>query len=141
MEAQVLEPVESPVAKEAPEDSAKETSEQKKKKQPSNASSTITSTTMAVEYAKPTRTVLMSQYLTSIRMQLTRGVFLVLAALTKAGHLTTSPPHVASHGLNDLETLAHRFRAFRLLSSPEALTFENFKSRLDCDGLDVSIGQ
>ncbi|KAG0204115.1 hypothetical protein BGX33_008698 [Mortierella sp. NVP41] len=137
-ESEVLKPHEPLAIKGSAEDSVKETSEQKKKKKkkkPSTASATSAET--VVEYARPTRTTLMSQYLTSIRMQLTRGVFLVLASLTKAGHLTTTPTHIASHGLNDLETLfAHRFRAFRLLSSPEALTYENFLSRLDCDGLD-----
>ncbi|KAF9153272.1 hypothetical protein BG015_003744 [Linnemannia schmuckeri] len=149
IESEILEP--EPVEpatlanKETPEESGiKETSDQKKKKKkkkkPSTSSSSTTTTTTTekvVEYARPKKTVLMWQFLTSVKMQLTRGVFLILAALTKAGHLTTTPPHTASHGLNDLETLfAHRFRAFRLLSSPEALTFESFLSRLDCDGLD-----
>ncbi|KAF9904521.1 hypothetical protein EC991_002629 [Linnemannia zychae] len=147
VEAEVLEPeqpTEPVVTKETLDDGPKETSEQKKKKKkkkkPSTGSAAIpaaASTEKALEYAKPSKNLLMWQYLTSVKMQLTRGVFLVLAALTKAGHLTTTPPHIASHGLNDLETLfAHRFRAFRLLSSPEALTYENFLSRLDCDGLD-----
>ncbi|KAF8947461.1 hypothetical protein BGZ47_009087 [Haplosporangium gracile] len=149
IESEVLEPepVEpsTPTIKETPEESSiKETSDQKKKKKkkkkPNTGSSlttTATTTGKVVEYARPKKTVLMWQFLTSVKMQLTRGVFLILAALTKAGHLTTTPPHTASHGLNDLETLfAHRFRAFRLLSSPEALTFEAFLNRLDCDGLD-----
>ncbi|KAG0373484.1 hypothetical protein BGX24_011639 [Mortierella sp. AD032] len=145
VETEVLEPeqpVEPEATKETFEEVAKGTLEQKKKKKkkkkPSTGSaSTTVSTEKVVEYAKPSKNLLMSQYLTSVKMQLTRGVFLVLAALTKVGHLTTTPPHIASHGLNDLETLfVHRFRAFRLLSSPEALTFENFMSRLDCDGLD-----
>lgn len=147
IEPEPVEPIEPTPTKEAHEESGiKETSEQKKKKKkkkkPSASSTTTTTpatTEKAIEYARPKKTVLMWQFLTSVKMQLTRGVFLVLASLTKAGHLTTTPPHIASHGLNDLETLfAHRFRAFRLLSSPEALTFENFLSRLDCDGLDVS---
>ncbi|OAQ28156.1 Mak10-domain-containing protein [Linnemannia elongata AG-77] len=141
LEPETVEPIEPSPTKEAHEESGiKESSEQKKKKKKKkkpSASSTTSTTEKVIEYAKPKKTVLMWQFLTSVKMQLTRGVFLVLASLTKAGHLTTSPPHIASHGLNDLETLfAHRFRAFRLLSSPEALTFENFLSRLDCDGLD-----
>ncbi|KAF9127661.1 hypothetical protein BGW39_005697 [Mortierella sp. 14UC] len=147
VEAEVLEPeqpVQAAVAKETSEEGPKESSEQKKKKKKkkkpstgSTATTTAAGIEKAVEYAKPSKNLLMWQYLTSVKMQLTRGVFLVLAALTKAGHLTTNPPHITSHGLNDLETLfAHRFRAFRLLSSPEALTYENFLSRLDCDGLD-----
>lgn len=145
IESEVLEPesVDPPPTKETSEEGgAKEPSElkkkKKKKKKPSNASTAVSTTEKVIEYAKPTRTVLMWQFLTSVKMQLTRGVFLVLASLTKAGHLTTTPPHIASHGLNDLEMLfAHRFKAFRLLSSPEALTFDSFLSRLDCDGLDV----
>lgn len=145
IESEVLvpEPVDTPPTKEPSEEGgAKEPSElkkkKKKKKKSSNASSAVSTTEKVVEYGKPTRTVLMWQFLTSVKMQLTRGVFLVLASLTKVGHLTTTPPHIASHGLNDLETLfAHRFKAFRLLSSPEALTFDNFLSRLECDGLDV----
>ncbi|KAG0293980.1 hypothetical protein BGZ96_001964 [Linnemannia gamsii] len=144
IESEVLEPepVDPPLAKETSEESsAKEASElkkkKKKKKKPSNASSAVSTTEKVIEYAKPTRTILMWQFLTSVKMQLTRGVFLVLASLTKAGHLTTTPPHIASHGMNNLEMLfAHRFKAFRLLSSPEALPFDNFLSRLECDGLD-----
>ncbi|KAG0279164.1 hypothetical protein BGZ95_002078 [Linnemannia exigua] len=123
VEAEVLEPeqpIEPVTTKETLGEDAKGTLEQKKKKKkkkkPStgSASTTTAGTEKAVEYAKPSKNLLMWQYLTSVKMQLTRGVFLVLAALTKAGHLTTTPPHIASHGLNDLETLfAHRFRAFR----------------------------
>ncbi|KAF9915912.1 hypothetical protein FBU30_001645, partial [Linnemannia zychae] len=147
IEAEVIEPEPmepAPLAnKTQSHDGTKESSEQKKKKKKkkkpsaSSSSTTVANAEKAIEYAKPSPNLLMWQYLTSIKMQLTRGVFLVLAALTKTGHLTTTPPHIASHGLNDLETLfAHRFKAFRLLSSPEALNYENFLSRLDCDGLD-----
>ncbi|KAG9067615.1 hypothetical protein KI688_012400 [Linnemannia hyalina] len=146
IEPEPVVPIDPILTKETHEESGiKDTSEQKKKKKkkkkPSASATTATTTPTTagkvIEYAKPKKTLLMWQYLTSVKMQLTRGVFLVLASLTKAGHLTTTPPHIASHGLNDLETLfAHRFRAFRLLSSPEALTFENFLSRVDCDGLD-----
>jgi hypothetical protein len=148
IEAEILEPeqlVEPAATKETSQEDPKKPSEQKKKKKkkkkPSAGASAATGAEKVVEYAKPSKNLLMWQYLTSVKMQLARGVFLVLAALTKAGHLTTTPPHIASHGLNNLETLfIHRFRAFHLLSSPEALTYENFMSRLDCDGLDVSGG-
>ncbi|KAF9352829.1 hypothetical protein BGX26_009366 [Mortierella sp. AD094] len=79
-----------------------------------------------------------TQDLVTVRLQLARGVFLILAALTRVGHLSTVPRHLASHGLNDLETLyRHRFKAFHHLSSPEAMTYENYLHRLDCEGLDA----
>ncbi|KAF9586188.1 hypothetical protein BGW38_008813, partial [Lunasporangiospora selenospora] len=78
------------------------------------------------------------QMMVSTRMNLARGTFLMLAALTKAGHLTATPPHLEIHGLNDLRTLfAHRFKVFQNLSSPEVVTFEDFQSRLDCEGVDA----
>ncbi|KAG0367177.1 Mak10 subunit, NatC N-terminal acetyltransferase-domain-containing protein [Gamsiella multidivaricata] len=79
-----------------------------------------------------------AQDLVTIRLQIARAVFLVLAALTKVGHLSTTPAHLASHGLNDLETLhRHRFKAFHHLSSPETMSFEGFLHRLECEGLDA----
>ncbi|KAG0199391.1 hypothetical protein BGX28_007344 [Mortierella sp. GBA30] len=73
--------------------------------------------------------------LAAVKANLARGVFLVLATLTNVGHLSTTPPHLASHGLNNLETLfAHRFKAFRNLSSPEILTYSNYLRRMECDG-------
>ncbi|KAF8978978.1 hypothetical protein BGZ46_005961 [Entomortierella lignicola] len=78
------------------------------------------------------------QDMITIRLQLARGVFLILAALTKVGHLSTTPAHLSRHGLNDLETLyRHRFKAFHHLSSPELMTYENYLQRLDCEGLDA----
>ncbi|KAF9209474.1 hypothetical protein BGZ49_004065 [Haplosporangium sp. Z 27] len=78
------------------------------------------------------------QDMVTIRLQLARGVFLILAALTKVGHLSTAPAHLSRHGLNDLETLyRHRFKAFHHLSSPELMTYENYLQRLDCEGLDA----
>ncbi|KAF9193868.1 hypothetical protein BGZ50_006922 [Haplosporangium sp. Z 11] len=77
--------------------------------------------------------------LTSIKAQMARGVFHVLAALTQVGHLSTNPPHVASHGLNDLETLFdHRFKAFHHLSSPETMTYSHYIHKMECDGCDSS---
>ncbi|KAF9116940.1 hypothetical protein BGX27_008088 [Mortierella sp. AM989] len=79
-----------------------------------------------------------TQDMVTIRLQLARGIFLILAALTRVKHLSTTPPHLASHGLNDLETLyRHRFKAFHHLSSPEKMTYENYLQRLDCEGLDA----
>ncbi|KAG0054904.1 hypothetical protein BGZ83_010128 [Gryganskiella cystojenkinii] len=79
------------------------------------------------------------EILTLIRLNLTRGVSHILSALIKVGHLTLQPPHVKSHGLNDLRTLFdHRFKAFRELASPEILTFEGFENRSRCDGFDAS---
>ncbi|KAF9570611.1 hypothetical protein EC968_001636 [Mortierella alpina] len=70
-----------------------------------------------------------------VKAKLARASFLVLAALTNLGHLSTTPPHLASHGLNDLETLfAHRFKAFRYLASPRALTYSTFINRIERDG-------
>jgi hypothetical protein len=77
--------------------------------------------------------------LVNIRTQLAHAVFLVLAALTHAGYLSSTPSHLESHGLNDLETLyCHRFKAFRHLSSPESMSFEGFLRQLNYEGLIVS---
>ncbi|KAF9929004.1 hypothetical protein BGZ67_006626 [Mortierella alpina] len=70
-----------------------------------------------------------------VKAKLARALFMVLAALTKLGHLSTTPPHLASHGLNDLETLfAHRFKAFRYLASPRALNYPTYIHRIERDG-------
>ena len=70
-----------------------------------------------------------------VKAKLARALFMVLAALTKLGHLSTTPPHLASHGLNDLETLfVHRFKAFRYLASPRALDYPTYINRIDRDG-------
>ncbi|KAF9319120.1 hypothetical protein BG003_009819 [Podila horticola] len=84
-----------------------------------------------------THVVRIQQQLVSARLNLARGTFLVLAALTKTGYLSTTPAHLASHGLNDLETLyKQRFKAFHHLSSPELLSFPAYLERLECDRLD-----
>ncbi|KAG0097362.1 hypothetical protein BGZ93_002894 [Podila epicladia] len=94
--------------------------------------------TPTVEQQKEaTRIVRIQQQLITARLNLTRGTFLVLAALTKTGYLSTTPAHLASHGLNDLETLyKQRFKAFHDLSSPELLSFPAYLERLECDRLD-----
>ncbi|KAF9358732.1 hypothetical protein BGX34_008794 [Mortierella sp. NVP85] len=75
----------------------------------------------------------LAERLTSVHWQLARAVFLVLVALTRAGHLTITPPHLASHGLNDLRTLyQQRFKAFHQLSFPTIMTFEQFLHELEC---------
>ncbi|ORZ21043.1 Mak10 subunit, NatC N-terminal acetyltransferase-domain-containing protein [Lobosporangium transversale] len=85
-----------------------------------------------------TPTIRVMQEIITVRLQLACGEFLVLAALTKVGHLTTTPPYLASHGLNDLETLhQHRFKAFHHLSSPETLSYEAYLQRLNCGGFDA----
>ncbi|KAF9973251.1 hypothetical protein BGZ73_003501 [Actinomortierella ambigua] len=72
-------------------------------------------------------------------MQLARGTFWVLAALTKAGHLTQTPAHLEIHGLNDIERLfVHRFKAFRFVGSPEQWSVDHFRERLKCQDMDVS---
>lgn len=74
-----------------------------------------------------------------VKAKLARATFMVLAVLTKLGHLSTTPPHLASHGLNDLETLfAHRFKAFRYMASPRPLNFQTYISRIERDGCMVS---
>ncbi|KAG0237703.1 hypothetical protein BGW42_000109 [Actinomortierella wolfii] len=73
-----------------------------------------------------------------MHLQLTRSTFLTLAALTKAGHLTQTPAHLAIHGLNTIERLfMHRFKAFQYLGSPEPWSIEHYRNRLACDGLDA----
>ncbi|KAF9402306.1 hypothetical protein BGX21_010591 [Mortierella sp. AD011] len=120
----------------------------KKKKKPSSDSGTVQSSadTESADStpASVTPTAILApairatQDLVTIRLQLARGIFLILAALTRVGHLSTTPQHLASHGLNDLETLyRHRFKAFHHLSSPEAMTYQNYLHRLDCEGLDA----
>lgn len=96
--------------------------------------------TPTVEQQKEAKQVVrIQQQLVTARLNLTRGTFLVLAALTKTGYLSTTPAHLASHGLNDLETLyKQRFKAFHHLSSPELLSFPAYLERLECDRLDVS---
>ncbi|KAF9210581.1 hypothetical protein BGZ59_009256 [Podila verticillata] len=124
----------------------------KKKKKPSPAvgeslSSTPTPTTPViseltvimptVEQQQVTQVVRIQQQLVTARLNLARGTFLALAALTKTGYLSTTPAHLASHGLNDLETLyKQRFKAFHHLSSPELLSFPAYLERLECDRLD-----
>lgn len=128
----------------------------KKKKKPSSAvgespSSTPTSTTPVIseptvitptmeQQQQATQVVRIQQQLVTARLNLARGTFLALAALTKTGYLSTTPAHLASHGLNDLETLyKQRFKAFHHLSSPELLSFPAYLERLECDRLDVSV--
>ncbi|CAO3569487.1 unnamed protein product [Mortierella alpina] len=70
-----------------------------------------------------------------VKAKLARALFMVFAALTKLGHLSTAPPHLASHGLNDLDTLfAHRFKAFRYLASPRPLNYPTYLNRIERDG-------
>lgn len=105
------------------------------------SAATTTSASELSSSSQPIPAIQSTERLVNIRLQLARAAFLILAALTHVGHLTITPPHLESHGLNDLETLSrHRFRAFQRLSSPEAMTYEGFLHRLDCDGLLVSGG-
>ncbi|KAF9421642.1 hypothetical protein BGZ94_008794 [Podila epigama] len=128
-------------------DAAKKKKKKKKKKKDATKPDTpSTSTSLPPILTAPTveEQVQMTQIvraqlrLVSIRLGLARGVFLVLAALTKVGYLTTTPSHLAAHGLNDLETLyKRRFKAFHHLSSPELLSYPAFLKRLDCERLDA----
>ncbi|KAF9429398.1 hypothetical protein BGZ76_001357 [Entomortierella beljakovae] len=96
------------------------------------ASGSVSSTAISTPAIRATQDVV------TIRLQLARGVFLILAALTKVGHISITPPHLDSHGFNDLNTLfRHRFEPFHNLSSPEAMSYANFLQRLDCEGLDA----
>ncbi|KAG0040403.1 hypothetical protein BGZ82_003128 [Podila clonocystis] len=95
--------------------------------------SELTIITPTVEQQRAaTQVVRIQQQLVTARLNLSRGTFLVLAALTKTGYLSTTPAHLASHGLNDLETLyKQRFKAFHHLSSPELLSFPAYLERLE----------
>ncbi|KAF8923669.1 hypothetical protein BGZ58_002684, partial [Dissophora ornata] len=115
-------------------------SKKKKKKKAAAVETESTSAPKPAPVSVPALTVKLIEpllVLETARLHLARATFLVLAALTEVGHLSTTPAHLASHGLNDLETLhRHRFKAFHHLSSPETMNYENFLHRLGCDGLD-----
>ncbi|GJJ78274.1 N-alpha-acetyltransferase 35, NatC auxiliary subunit [Entomortierella parvispora] len=79
-----------------------------------------------------------TELMTIAQLGLNRGVYQIMCALIKVGHMSLRPPHLESHGLNDLRTLfEHRFKAFRELASPELLTFEEFERRTRCEGVDA----
>ena len=104
----------------------------------SNATTNSTTHAAASSASPPspprlTPAIQLAERLTSVHWQLARAVFLVLVALTRAGHLTITPTHLASHGLNDLRTLyQQRFKAFHQLSFPTIMTFEQFLHELEC---------
>ncbi|KAI1315608.1 hypothetical protein EDD11_000618 [Mortierella claussenii] len=112
------------------------TKKKKKKKKTSGDKEVSTLSSTAPSLITPSiPAIRATQDMVTIRLQLARGIFLILAALTKVNHLSTTPPHLENHGLNDLQTLhRHRFKAFHHLSSPETMSYEAYLQRLDCDG-------
>ena len=109
---------------------------------PSNATQSA-STQQSLTSSLPPRSlrpaIEVAELLTITQLGLNRGVYQIMCALIKVGHLSLQPPHLKSHGLNDLRTLfEHRFKAFRELASPELLSFEEFERRTRCEGVDVS---